>query len=73
MIKKTANANRREINRVEQRAKNKTGISYASRGAGRASEHFETGGGKHATRNSRKHQAGKGDRRKTKEQRITSG
>jgi hypothetical protein len=73
MINKKTNATRGDVGRVENRAKNRTGISYGSRNAGGASEHFETGHGQHATHSSKKHQKDKGDRRKTHEKRITSG
>jgi hypothetical protein len=65
-------ADAKRVDRVERRAANRQGITYASRGAGRASEHFEVGHGAHATHNSRKTNR-KHDRGKTNEQRIVSG
>jgi hypothetical protein len=71
--RKPNQTDRKNVDRVERRAANRTGIGYGSRNAGGASEHFEVGRGKHATSSSKKQQKGKGERRKTKEQRITSG
>ncbi|HYF47992.1 MAG TPA: hypothetical protein VEJ63_01200 [Planctomycetota bacterium] len=60
-------------NEKHGRASNRTGIAYASREAGRSDAHFEVSNrarpkGATATRRKSKH-----PRRKTNEQRITSG
>lgn len=71
-----------ELNSGEGRAKNRRGITYGSREAGRASEHFEPGGrlGIHHTHGSNKEIQGNRNgetkpvkHRKHNEQRIVSG
>ena len=72
MLKKARNrskpADRKMTDAVERRAANRTGISYGKRQAGRGSEHFEVGHGKHVS-----HSSTKGGRFQTKEQRIVAG
>ena len=62
-----------EQNQKHGRASNRTGITYAARGAGRGAEHFEPKTGVKHSHGSAKAHPTKGPRRKTKETRIVAG